>query len=92
MKTDCQKEHGKQKRAVEEEEENQSWKDCDKRDIERAGMTCQEWKPTAEDRGEWRTLTMKKQSSDLDLTSQGSKGKKKEIVVFYCIFEKSTFI
>ena len=42
-KTDCQKQHGKQKR-VEEEEEDQC---CDgktvKRDLERAGTNGQEW-------------------------------------------------
>ena len=35
------------------------WKDCVKRDLERAGTNCQVWKTTAEDRGQWRTLTMK---------------------------------
>ena len=35
------------------------WKDCVKRDLERAGMNGQEWKTTAEDRGKWRTLTTK---------------------------------
>ena len=35
------------------------WKDCFKQHLERAGMNSQEWKTTAEDRGKWRTLTMK---------------------------------
>ena len=35
------------------------WKDCVKRDLERAGTNDQEWKTTTEDRGKWRTLTMK---------------------------------
>ena len=52
VKTDCQKENGKQKKVAEEEEEDQS---CDgktvKRDLERAGLNGQEWKTIAEDRG-----------------------------------------
>ena len=35
------------------------WKDCVKRDLERAGINGQEWKTIAEDRGRWRELTMK---------------------------------
>ena len=35
------------------------WKDCVKRDLERAGKNDQEWKTIAEDRGRWRALTMK---------------------------------
>ena len=35
------------------------WKDCVKRDLERAGTNGQEWKTIVEDRGRWRTLTMK---------------------------------
>ena len=35
------------------------WKDCVKRDLERAGTNDQEWKAIAEDRGRWRALTMK---------------------------------
>ena len=35
------------------------WKDCVKRDIERAGTKGQEWKTIAEDRGRWRELIMK---------------------------------
>ena len=54
MKTYCQKEHGKQKRVAEEEEEEKL-----KRDLEKAGTNSQEWKTTAEDRGKWRTLTTK---------------------------------
>ena len=56
MKMDCQKEHGKKKRVA--EEEDQSWKDSVKRDLERASMNGQEWKTIAEDRGRWRALTM----------------------------------
>ena len=59
VKTDCKKEHGKQKRVAEEEEEDQSWKDYVKRDLERAGTNGQDWNTTAEDRGKWKTLTMK---------------------------------
>ena len=61
VKTDCQK------RAWKAEEGGRRirgrpklrWKDCVKRDLERAGTNGQEWKTTAEDRGKWRTLTMK---------------------------------
>ena len=35
------------------------WKDCVKRDLERAGTNDQEWKTIAEDRGRWRALTRK---------------------------------
>ena len=35
------------------------WKDCVKRDLERAGTNGQEWKTIAEDRGRWRALTPK---------------------------------
>ena len=35
------------------------WKDCVKRDLERAGTNGQKWKTTAGDRGKWRTLTKK---------------------------------
>ena len=35
------------------------WKDCVKRDLERAGMNDQEWKTIAKDRGRWRELTTK---------------------------------
>ena len=35
------------------------WKDCVKRDLERAGTNAQEWKTITEDRGRWRVLTMK---------------------------------
>ena len=48
VKTDCQQEHGKQKRVAEEEDQS-----CDgicvNRDLERAGTNGQEWKTTAED-------------------------------------------
>ena len=52
MKTDCQKEQGKQKSVAEEEEEDQS---CDKRrdlesvkrDLERACTNGQEWQKIA---------------------------------------------
>ena len=62
VKTDCQKEHGKQMRLAEEEKKGRQklrWKDCVKRDFEKTGTNGQEWKITAEDRGKWRTLTMK---------------------------------
>ena len=54
------------------------WKDCIKRDLERAGTNGQEWKTIAEDRGKWRALTtkVKKLPSDVD-PPQGRKGKKK---------------
>ena len=35
------------------------WKDCVKRDLERAGTNSQKLKTTAEDRRKWRTLTTK---------------------------------
>ena len=35
------------------------WKDCVKRDLERAGTKGQEWKTIAEDRGRCRELTTK---------------------------------
>ena len=60
VKTDCQKEHGKQKRVAEEEEEDQNYDGKTvKRDLETAGTNGQEWKTIAEDRGRWRALTMK---------------------------------
>ena len=33
------------------------WKDCVKRDLERAGTNGQEWKTIAKDRWRWRELT-----------------------------------
>ena len=35
------------------------WKDCVKRDLERAATKGLEWKTIVEDRGRWRALTMK---------------------------------
>ena len=62
LKTDCQKEHGKQKRVAEEEDEEED-QSCDgktvKRDLERTGTNGQEWMTITEDRERWRELTMK---------------------------------
>ena len=35
------------------------WKDCVKRDLEKAGTNGQEWKTIVENRGRWRELTTK---------------------------------
>ena len=57
---DYQKEHGKQKRVAEEEEEDQS---CDGKTVSneilkgQVRSNGQEWKTIAEDRGKWRELT-----------------------------------
>ena len=78
MKTDCQKEHGKQKRVAEEEVEDQR---CDGKIVSNETLKGQErmWKAIAEDRRKWRVLTMKvKEPSDLDHTTQGSKEKKEK--------------
>ena len=45
--------------AEEKEEAKLRWKDCVKRDLERAGKNGQEWKTIAEDIGRWRALAMK---------------------------------
>ena len=61
MKTDCQKEHGKQKRVAEEEEEDQN---CDGKTVSNEiwkgqVRTAKSGRPPAEDREKWRTLTVK---------------------------------
>ena len=61
VKTDCQKEHGKQKRVAEEEEEDQS---CDGKIVLNEILKGQvrmvkKWETITEDRGRWRELTTK---------------------------------
>ena len=58
-KTDCQKEHRKQKRVAEEEEDQSCNVKTVKQHLERAGTNSQEWKTITEDRGRWSELTTK---------------------------------
>ena len=63
------------------------WKDCVKRDLERAGTNGQEWKTIAEDIGRWRALTMKVEqatkTSDLDPTRKGANVRRRRSVLYF---------
>ena len=81
MKTDCQKEPGKQKRAAEEEEEDQS---CDGKTVSNEILkgqvrTAKSGRPSQKTEGDGeRELTMKKLPSDVDPILQGSKGAREQ--------------
>ena len=68
-KTDCQKEHGKQKRVVEEEEDQScNGKTVSNETLKGQVRTAKSGRPSQK---------TEKLPSDLDPTPQGSKGKKK---------------